>query len=57
MRKMSIREFRAALASRSEQGPLVRAYRTLARRPEVASGMPRTEWAAWPAVATPATSA
>jgi hypothetical protein len=57
MSRMSIQQFRAALARRPEEGPLVRAYRALARRPEVASGPLFSEWAAWPAVATPTTSA
>ena len=57
MSGMSIQQFRAALASRSEQAPHVRAYRALARRPEVASAPLFSEWAAWPAVATPTASA
>jgi len=57
MPRVSIQQFRAALASRSEHGPLVRAYRALARRPEVGAGLAFSEWAAWPAVAAPAASA
>jgi hypothetical protein len=44
MPRVSIQQFRAALANRSEQSAVVRAYRPLARRPELAAGMPRTHW-------------
>ena len=57
MTTVSIQQFRATLASRSDQGTLVRAYRELARRPEVAAGMVAGEWAAWPTVSTPVASA
>jgi hypothetical protein len=57
MTTVSIQQFRATLASRSEQGTLVRAYRELARRPDVAAGMVAGEWAAWPTVSTPVASA
>jgi len=51
MPRMSIQQFRAALASRSEQGPVVRAYRELGRRPETAAGMKTPEWVNWPPAA------
>jgi hypothetical protein len=53
MHRESIQQFRTTLASRTDQGALVSAYRELARRPEVASGMAFGEWAAWPTVSTP----
>ena len=57
MTTVSIQQFRATLAGRSDQGTLVRAYRALARRPEMAAGLVTGEWAAWPTVATPVASA
>jgi hypothetical protein len=54
---MSIQQFRAVLSSRSEQGAAIRAYRALARRPEVASGILLSEWTIWPPAAALATSA
>jgi len=48
MPKMTIRQFRAILASRSEQGLLVRAYRDLTRRSGMATGPAFAGWAAWP---------
>ncbi|HVG45026.1 MAG TPA: hypothetical protein VM890_09860 [Longimicrobium sp.] len=57
MTTVSIQQFRATLASRSEQSALVRTYRRLARRPEMAAGLVTGEWAAWPTVATPVASA
>ncbi len=57
MPRVSIQQFRAALASRTEQGAVVRAYRELTRRPDVAAGTSFGEWAAWPALVTPAASA
>jgi hypothetical protein len=57
MTTVGIRQFRAALASRTEQGALVRAYRELARRPALAAGMLHTEWNLWSDVGTPATHA
>jgi hypothetical protein len=53
MPRITIQQFRATLASRSEQGAVVRAYRALARRPAVAAGMLHREWAVWPPVAAP----
>jgi hypothetical protein len=57
MTTVSIQQFRAALASRTEQGPDVRAYRELARRPQVTAELSLGEWAAWPTVSTPVASA
>jgi hypothetical protein len=57
MPRISIQQFRATLASRSDQGALVRAYRTMTRRPELAAGMLHAEWTIWPPAAAPATSA
>jgi len=54
---MTIQQFRATLASRSEQSVLVRAYRELTRRPGMASGLAFGEWAAWPAAAATSTGA
>jgi hypothetical protein len=56
MPRISIQQFRAALAGRSSPNALVRAYRELARRPELAAGMVHNEWAIWQANA-PALSA
>ena len=47
MPRGSIRQFRTSLAARGEQGSVVRAYRELARRPQLAAGMVRNEWALW----------
>jgi hypothetical protein len=52
MPTMSIQQFRATLQRGSDRGVLVRAYRQLARRPELAMEMRGGEWAAWPAAAT-----
>ena len=54
MPRMSIAEFRARLAGRAETGPVLEAYRALARRldPNRAGAM-RLEWTVWP----PATQA
>jgi hypothetical protein len=56
MPRVSIQQFRAALASRAEPGPLVRAYRALARRPEAGAAMVLSEWAAWPSATVPASA-
>jgi len=53
---MSIQQFRATLASRSEQSAVVRAYRALARRPEAAA-VTFVDWVAWPPAAAPTASA
>jgi len=54
MSKVSIQQFRAALAGRSSPGALVRAYRELARRPELAAGMVYGDWPVWNQVDAPA---
>ncbi|HVG45028.1 MAG TPA: hypothetical protein VM890_09870 [Longimicrobium sp.] len=56
MPRTSIQQFRATLASRSEQGVLVRAYRALARRSDVAAGTLFGSWVDWPPAAAPAPS-
>ena len=52
MPRLTIQQFRALLAAGAGDGVLVRAYRELARRPEAATTMRATEWAAWPAAVT-----
>jgi len=47
MSRVSIQQFRAAVAGRSAGGVLVRAYRELARRQELAAGMVRGDWGVW----------
>jgi hypothetical protein len=47
MPRISIQHFRSALAARSGEGALVRAYRRLTQRPDLASGMVHNEWALW----------
>jgi hypothetical protein len=47
MPRITIRQFRAALSGRADATTAVRAYRELARRPEVASAMQRSEWNVW----------
>ena len=47
MPRTTIRQFRDRLAARSEQDSAARAYREIARRPELARGMARGEWAYW----------
>jgi hypothetical protein len=54
MPKVSIQQFRAALAGRSTAGTLLPAYRELARRPDLAAGMAHAEWAMWTAMNAPA---
>jgi hypothetical protein len=54
MPRVSIQQFRAALASRSEQDPAVRAYRALTRRSRIAAETRFIDWAAWPPVAVTA---
>jgi hypothetical protein len=46
MPRVTIQQFRAALAGRSDEALLVRAYRRLARRPELAGNL-RGEWSPW----------
>jgi hypothetical protein len=47
MPRVSIDQFRATLASRSEQGATINAYREHGRRPSVATGMRFGEWIPW----------
>ena len=47
MPRVSIQQFRAALAARSSTNALVRAYRAMARRPDLAAAMVHNEWALW----------
>jgi len=54
MPRISIQQFSAALAGRSDAGAVVRAYRRLARRPELAAGMVHNEWAIWQQTYAPA---
>jgi hypothetical protein len=54
MPRVSIQQFRAALASRSEQGAAVRAYRALARRSRIAAETRFVDWVAWPPAAATA---
>ncbi|HVG45025.1 MAG TPA: hypothetical protein VM890_09855 [Longimicrobium sp.] len=56
MPRVSIQQFRATLAGRSDQGTVVRAYRKLARRPEVVTAVAFADWTTWPPAA-PAASA
>lgn len=47
MPRLSIEQFRAALASRSSASAILRAYRELARRPELAARMQANGWIPW----------
>ena len=48
MSRVGIQQFRLRLAvPRADDGPLVRAYRELSRRPEIAAGARRGGWALW----------
>jgi|GEM_PF-5527597 len=52
MSRVSIQQLRARLAMpRADDGPLVRAYRELSRRPDVAAGARVNEWIPWGAAA------
>jgi len=57
MRTITIHQFRATLAGESDRDALVRAYRHLSRRPELATTMAARDWAAWPPAASPETNA
>ena len=57
MPRVSIQQFRAVIADRSEQGTVVRTYRSLARRPVVETAMAFGDWVTWPPAAAPAPSA
>jgi hypothetical protein len=48
MPRVSIEQFRSLLAvPRADDGPLVRAYRELSRRPDVAAGARVNDWIPW----------
>ncbi|HVG45029.1 MAG TPA: hypothetical protein VM890_09875 [Longimicrobium sp.] len=47
MPRIGIQQFRAALAGRSSPDALVRAYRELTRRPELAARMVYGDWPIW----------
>jgi len=47
MPRITIQQFRALLASRADASTAVHVYRELTRRPEIAGGMLRGEWAVW----------
>jgi hypothetical protein len=49
MPRISIQQFRATLAGGARPGTLVRAYRELARRPELALGARYSDWPVWTA--------
>jgi hypothetical protein len=57
MTRITIQQFRTMLSARANPGALVRAYRELARRPELVAGMRAAGWAEWPDVASPAPNA
>jgi hypothetical protein len=55
MPRVSIQQFRATLASLTDQGAEARAYRELARRPQVAASRPSFgSWVDWPPASAPA---
>lgn len=47
MPRPTIQQFRATLAGRAEPGALVRAYREITRRPELATGAGFAGWGDW----------
>jgi hypothetical protein len=48
MSRVSIQQFRSRLAvPRADDGPLVRAYRELSRRPDLADGARMGGWIPW----------
>ena len=53
MPRITIQQFRDALAGRSDQGISMRAYRELARRAGVPTGLHFGEWTVWPPAAAP----
>ena len=57
MPRTPIQQFRDRLAARAEQDSDAHAYREIARRPELARGMARGEWAMWTPDAAPVPAA
>ena len=51
MTRMSIDQFRAALADPAHDGAAMRAYRRLARHARAAEAMVGHEWPTWPPIA------
>ncbi|HEU4562368.1 MAG TPA: hypothetical protein VFS20_31345 [Longimicrobium sp.] len=47
MSRISIQQFRNILTNHSDAGDNVRAYRELARRPELAAGVRFGDWPVW----------
>jgi hypothetical protein len=47
MPRLTIQQYHARLAGRSEPGTLVRAYREITRRPELASAAGFAAWGDW----------
>lgn len=47
MPRVTIQQFRAILTGRAHASPIVRAYRELARRPDLASGAHYSDWPIW----------
>jgi hypothetical protein len=47
MPRVTFHQFRAALVGRSEPDTLVRAYREVARRPELAAKLRAGDWIVW----------
>ena len=56
MPRISIQQFHAALAGRPSPSVLVRAYRALARRPDLAAGMVYNDWPIWSHMDSPVTA-
>jgi hypothetical protein len=57
MPRLTIQQFRAALAARSGSAPLARAYGELARRPELAATLLAAGWIPWDQTAASAAKA
>lgn len=49
MPRITIQQFRAVLTGRAHTSPIVRAYRELARRPDLAVGARYGDWPIWSA--------